>query len=409
MNGNKDFDLLQMENLFSMQIEEIMKAGAQKLLKLALKAEIDAFISRYSHLKEENGNQRVVKNGYQKERKVTTTVGNIDVKVPRARDRSGGIKFESNIIPRYIRRTGNIDTFIPYLYLKGISTGDFSSVLSSICGDTVNASPSTIVRLKKEWSEDYEKWNNRDLSDEKYIYWWVDGIYFNVRLEGERNCILVIIGARDDGKKELVAVESGFRESYLTWKEMLLKLKKRGIEGPKLVTGDGALGFWKAKREIFPKTKEQRCWVHRKANVLDKMPKRVQKQAGKLLSEIYQAPTKEEAKAAFDVFVDLYEAKYYKAVECLLETKKETMTFYDFPAEHWRHIRSTNPIESTFATVRLRTRKTKGCGSSEATLMMVFKLVKEAEKRWQRIHSHKMIPLVLNGLEFENGVLKDAA
>lgn len=409
MNYTKKHAKVKMD-LSLMTLEGILKQGAQDMLKCALTAEIDAFIERYSALTLENGQQRVVKNGYQKERNFMTPIGNISINVPRAEDRHGEIKYSSNLIPPYLRRVKQIDEFIPYLYLKGVSTGDFSGVLSKLLGEDVSLSAGTVVRLKEKWLEEYRLWGERDLSEKCYVYWWVDGIYFNVRLEDERSCILVIMGADETGKKELIFVESGFRESYLSWKEILLKLKARGLtEGPMLATGDGALGFWKALREVYPETKEQRCWVHKTANVLDKLPKSLQKQAKRMLHEIYLAPTKKEAEKAFETFIGLYEAKYPKAVQCLLKSKKETMAFYDFPAEHWRHIRSSNPIESTFATVRLRTKKTKGCGSRNATLMMVFKLVQSAEKRWQKLHSHAMISLLFEGKIFEDGVLKKAA
>ena len=298
-----------------------------------------------------------------------------------------------------------MDEFIPFLYLKGISTGDFSEVLSQLTGNDVSLSPGTVVRLKEQWEEEYTRWSKRDLSDKRYVYWWVDGVYFNIRLEEERSCMLIIMGATADGKKELIAVEDGYRESSISWNNILLNLKSRGLrEGPKLATGDGSLGFWNALSKEFSETKHQRCWVHRTANVLDKMPKSVQKQAKRQIHDIYLAPTKEEALKGFDKFVKLYEAKFPKAVQCLLKTKKETLAFYDFPAEHWRHIRSTNPIESTFATVRLRTHKTKGCGSRMASLTMVFKLVQAAEKRWQKLHSSNLIQMVLNDVKFIDGV-----
>lgn len=405
-NGNKE----RRKSLIETPLEEVLRQGAQDLLKKAVIVEVEEFLNDYEDLKDSGGRQRVVRNGYHKSRKIIWSGGEIEVKVPRAKDRKKEIKYESSLIPPYLRRSESMDEFIPYLYLKGISTGDFTDVLTKLLGKQVNLSSSTVVRLKESWQKDYEDWNSRDLSQKKYIYWWVDGLHFNVRLENERSCILVIIGSTEDGKKELVAIQDGYRESKLSWKELCLNLKKRGLkEGPPLVTGDGALGFWAAMREEFPETREQRCWVHKTANVLDKMPKSVQPQAKKMIHEIYLAPTKEEALKAFDDFVKLYEAKYPKSVACLQDSKEETMAFYDFPAEHWRHIRSTNPIESTFATVRLRTKRTKGCGSRIATLMMVFKLVESAQKRWQKLFGYKLIPLVLEGKEFVDGVLKEAA
>ena len=401
------------KSLLKKSVDEMVREGARRIIEQVLEIEIEEFIMRYSNLKIENDRKRIVRNGYQKEREFVTKAGVLSIKVPRARDRSNDdnpINYQSNVIPPYLRRTGDIDEFIPFLYLKGISTGDFSEVLTELLDEKVSVSASTVVRLKKIWREEFESWQGRDLSDKTYVYWWVDGIYFNVRLDDERSCILIIMGATSDGKKELIAVEDGFRESSLSWQNILLNLKKRGLkEGPWLATGDGALGFWNALSKEFPRTKHQRCWVHKMANVLDKMPKSVQPQAKKNIQEIYLSPTKEDAMKSFDRFVTLYDGKYPKAVECLLKSKKETMAFYDFPEEHWRHIRTTNPIESTFATVRLRTYKTKGSGSRHETVTMVFKLVQSAEKRWQKIHCHTKISLVLSGKKFVNGVLQDAA
>jgi transposase-like protein len=297
------------------------------------------------------------------------------------------------------------------LYLKGISTGDFTEALSAILGENAaGLSPTNIVRLKRGWEEEYKEWSRRDLSDKRYVYFWADGIHFNVRLEPDRPCMLVIMGTLLDGTKELVAVQDGHRESKESWLEMLRDLKNRGVkEGPKLAVGDGALGFWRALEEIFPGAKHQRCWVHKTANVLDKLPKRVQPHAKTLLHEMYLAPTKRDALNAYDVFLKTYEAKYPKACECLRKDKAVLFTFYDFPAEHWNHIRSTNVIESAFATVRHRTRQTKGCGSRLATLTMVFKLATEAEKHWRRINGYKLISKVMEGVQFVDGLLKEAA
>ncbi len=405
----KDFTLKRTESLLSKSLEELAREGARKMLEIALEAEITDFIDQYDMIRDSMGRRQITRNGYHPRRKVATGIGEIQVRVGRSRDHREGysshICYQSKIIPPYLRRSRDLDEFIPFLYLKGISTGDFSEVLSQLMGKDVSLSPGTVVRLKEQWVEDYNRWSKRDLSDKRYVYWWVDGVYFNIRLEEERSCMLMIMGATEEGKKELIAVEDGYRESSISWSNILLGLKRRGLKGgPKLATGDGALGFWNALSKEFPKTKHQRCWVHRTANVLDKMHKSIQKQAKRHIHDIYLAPTKEEALKEFDEFVKLYEAKYPKAVQCLLKTKKETLAFYDFPAEHWRHIRSTNPIESTFATVRLRTNKTKGCGSRIATLTMVFKLVQAAEKRWQKLHSSNLIQLVLNEVKFIDGV-----
>jgi putative transposase len=405
----RDFTSKSKESLLTKSLEELAREGAQKMLEIALEAEITDFIDQYALIRDQRGHRLITRNGYHPKRKIITGIGEVDVRVPRSRDnREGlckGIYYHSKIIPPYLRRSKDLDEFIPFLYLKGISTGDFSEVLSQLMGKDVSLSAGTVVRLKEQWEEEYLRWSKRDLSDKRYVYWWVDGVYFNIRLEEERSCMLIIMGATEDGKKELIAVEDGYRESSISWSNILLNLKSRGLrEGPKLAIGDGSLGFWNALSKEFPETRHQRCWVHRTANVLDKMPKSIQKQAKRHIHEIYLAVTKQEALGAFDRFVKLYEAKFPKAVQCLLKTKKETLAFYDFPAEHWRHIRSTNPIESTFASVRLRTYKTKGCGSRMASLTMVFKLVQAAEKRWQRLHSSNLITLVLNGTKFIDGV-----
>jgi putative transposase len=409
----KDFNLKFEEslplNFFELSLSELARQGAQEMLRLAIEAEIEDFINVYKDEKTEDGMQRIVRNGYHQERWIQTGIGELNVSVPRSRDRKKNPldkkEFQSGIVPRYLRRSKDIEEVIPLLYLKGISSGDFSEVLSKLMGREVSLSSNTVGRLKKEWLAQYGAWNQRSLSTENYAYWWVDGVYFNVRLEDEKSCVLIIMGATREGRKELVAMETGFRESELSWKGILLSLKERGLEkGPKLAIGDGALGFWKALKQVYPDTRQQRCWVHRTRNVLDKLPQSLQKEAKAQIHNIYLAPTRKEAEKAFNRFIAIYEARYPKAVECLLKTKEETMAFFDFPAEHWRHIRSTNPIESTFSTVRLRTYKTRGCCSKESLLSMVFKIVQTAQKKWQRIHCHKIIPLVLNGAMFIDGV-----
>ena len=328
------------------------------------------------------------------------------------RDKREGKSFTSAILPRYMRRVPSLDNLIPVLYLKGISTGDFTEALEAILGENAKGlSASTVVRLKKQWEQDFRAWTKRDLTGTRYVYFWADGIHFNVRLEdteNKRQCILVIIGAREDGTKELVAVLDGYRESKLSWMELLSSLKERGLsQGPKLAIGDGALGFWAALREAYPECEEQRCWVHKTANILDKMPKSVQPKAKERIHDIYLAPTKEQALVAYNSFITLYGKKFAEACECLSKDKEVLFTFYDFPAEHWIHIRTTNPIESTFATVRLRTEKTKGCGTRLATLTMVFKLVLETKKTWKKIKGYRLIPKVLEGVTFIDGELQD--
>ncbi len=310
-----------------------------------------------------------------------------------------------------MRRVPSVDALIPCLYLKGISTGDFSEALEGILGaQAAGLSATNIVRLKETWKREYEEWRRRDLSDKHYVYIWADGIHFNVRLDDERACMLVIIGATPDGHKELLAVHDGFRESKLSWLEVLRDLKQRGFkQNPVLAVGDGALGFWAAAAEEFPRMRRQRCWVHKTANILDKMPKSMQSKAKQSIHDMYMAATKNDALKAFREFLDLYQAKFPKACECLEKDQEDLFTFYDFPAEHWVHIRTTNPIESTFATVRLRTTRTKGCGSHIATLTMVFKLVQQAEKHWRRLNKHEFMPMVIQGVKFIDGILAQAA
>ena len=394
---------------------EIVREGAEKLVKLAVVAEFEEYFSQYSDLKEADGKQSVVRNGYHPERSVMTSAGNMQVKIPRLNDRREGksneerLHFHSKLLPPYLRRSTEVDEFIPYLYLKGISSGDFSDVLSQLLGEEVSVSAQTVSRLKKKWEGEYSQWNERDLSSKRYVYWWVDGVYFNIRMESERSCMLVLIGALSDGSKEFVAVEEGPRENELSWQKLLLSLKRRGLsDGPLLAMGDGALGFWNALKKEYPQSRHQRCWVHKTANVLNKLPKSVQPQAKGMLHEIYKSPSKKTSIRAFNDFVKVFEVKYPRATQCLTKDKEQMLAFYDFPAEHWRHIRSTNVIESTFSTVRLRTYKTRGCLSKQTALTMVFKLIQAAEKNWHRIHGYKLLPVVLAGETFTDGLLQVA-
>ncbi len=392
---------------------ELAREGARSMIQVALLQEQQEFLEQYGHNLTETGQKQFVKNGFLPERNIMMPAGNIPVNAPRIRDQSNqksDIQFSSKILPKYLRKTRELDDLIPFLYLKGISTNDFSEVLTAMLGSDVSVSPASVVRLKKVWSDEFEEWNSRSLKNKKYVYWWADGVYFNSRMDGERNCILVIIGATEAGNKEILAIQTGYRESEISWRELLMGLKKRGLsQGPKLATGDGALGFWKALRQEFSETIEQRCWVHKTANILDKFPQSLQASAKNKIHEIYMSDTKENALKSFDDFVSLYEAKYPKAVECLLKNKNETLAFYDFPADHWQHIRSSNPIESTFATVRLRTNKTKGSGTANETVTMVFKMIQSAEKRWRKLRGFKQILLVMEGRKFINGVLDIAA
>lgn len=393
-------------------LEEIAREGARQMLQLALENEVNEYIKAHSDDKDAQGRQVVVKNGYHPERSIITGLGPIQIKQSRIDDRKlsnygDTERFSSKILPKYLRRIPSIDNLIPALYLKGISTNDFPTALSAILGEGVKGLSSTnIVRLKQFWEEEYREWSKRDLSGKEYVYFWVDGIYFNVRLDDERSCILIIMGADTEGNKELIAVQDGYRESKAAWKEILLDLKKRGLRvDPKLAIGDGALGFWSALDEVFPTTKRQRCWVHKTANILDKLPKSMQSKSKSMIHDMYMAETKEAALKAYDHFIESFQAKYPKAIECLQKDKEDLFTFYDFPATHWIHIRTTNPIESTFATVRNRTKRTKGCGSRLMTLAMVFKLSLEAQKTWKKLKGYQLIPFVMENKKFIDGEL----
>ena len=359
-------------------LENFLKEGARKLIQQAIENEVQELVDLYKNQKDEKGRRIIKKNGYLPSRQIQTGLGNITVEQPRVR----GISFTSAILPKYMRRLPSIDALTPALYLKGISTGDMQEALESILGENVKGlSATNIVRLKESWETEYSNWNKRDLSKKHYVYIWADGIYFNVRLTDERPCILVLLGTTEDGSKELVAIYDGMRESKISWKEMMQNLKRRGLAiSPHLAIGDRALGFWAALEEEFPECKQQRCWVHKTANVLDKIAKSVQNSAKNLIHEMYMAPMKEKGLQAFKSFISLYEEKYARACECLKRDKERLFVFYEFPALHWQHIRTTHPIESTFATVRHRSQKTKGCGSRIATLSMVYKLGILAQK-----------------------------
>ena len=385
-------------------LEQLLSEGARKLLQAAIENEVSEYLQSQSNRRGESGERSAVRNGYLPERDLVTGVGPVKIRQPRVRHRDGG-SFSSEILPKYMRRVPSIDALIPALYLKGISSGDFTEALSAILGDKAAGLLATnIVRLKAGWEEEYKAWCQRDLSTKRYVYWWADGIYFNVRLDEERSCVLVLIGALEDGTKELLAVVDGYRESTQSWRELLQQLKRQGLStAPKLAIGDGALGFWLALREEYGPVPQQRCWVHKTANILDKMPKSVQGRAKQLIHEMYLSPTRKAALTAYEQFITSYQAKFPKAIECLEKDKEWLFTFYDFPAQHWSHLRTTNPIESTFATVRLRTQRTKGCGSRIATLTMVFKLGTQAQQHWRRLNGSELIPKVVIGVQFIDG------
>jgi len=390
---------------FRSALEQTLKEGARQLLRQAIENEVQEFIDQFAEVKTEGGQRSVVRNGYLPERSVLTGIGPISLKQPRVRDKEKKHSFTSAILPPYMRRTPSVEAVVSALYLKGISTSSFPEALEALLGENAKGlSPTNIVRLKAEWEVEYKEWGKRSLSGKHYVYVWADGIYFNVRLEEDRPCLLVIIGALGDGTKEIVGIYDGHRESKISWAEALSDLKRRGMSlAPSLAIGDGALGFWSALEEVFPETRTQRCWVHKTANVLDKMSKSSQSHAKAMIHEMYSAETKESALKAFDAFLSLYEAKYPKACECLKKDKAVLFTFYDFPAAHWQHIRTSNPIESTFATVRHRTRQTKGCGSRMATLTMVFKLATSAQKHWRKLRGYQLIEKVIKGVQFKNG------
>ena len=398
-------------------LTELLRHGARKLLADAVEQEVADYLDEREGIRDASGRRMVVRNGHLPERTIQTGVGDVTVKKPRVRDRrapEGREEFDSSILPRYLRRTKSIEEMIPWLYLKGVSTGDFSEALKALLGPNApGLSATTITRLKATWEQEYEDWSKRSLAGKRYAYIWADGVHFNVRLEDDANarqCILVLMGATPEGRKELIAVTDGYRESEQSWRELLLDLRARGLElGPELAIGDGALGFWAALRKVYSSTREQRCWVHKTANVLNKMPKSVQPKAKSMLHDIWMAETKEEAEKAFDLFVATFDAKYPKTTDCLKRDRDVLLTFYDFPAEHWRHIRTTNPIESTFSTVRLRTRKTKGAGSRLASLTMVFKLTLTAQKKWRALNGSQLIADVIRGVSFVDGVRKQAA
>lgn len=379
------------------------------MLSQAIAAEVAEWIDHHAHLTDEHGHRQVVRNGYHHPRKIVTGLGQLEVEQPRVHDRRPAgqrEKFTSQILPPYLRKTRSIEELVPWLYLKGISTGDMNEALQSLLGpECPGLSASTVTSLNKTWEAEFKEWNGRSLVGQEYVYIWVDGVHFNIRLEEDRQCILVLMGATKDGKKELIAIQDGYRESAQSWRELLLDVKARGLTiDPKLATGDGALGFWKALAQVFPQTREQRCWVHKTANILDQLPKRIQPKAKEMLHQIWLADTREHAHQAFDLFLETYGAKYPKACECLAKDREVLLTFYDFPAEHWIHLRTTNPIESTFATVRLRTKKTKGSGSRAACLTMVYKLMQSAEKKWRLLNGSPLLPAVSHGIKFIDGV-----
>jgi putative transposase len=395
---------------FSDPLTEVLRNGARALLTQAVEAEVSSLLSCHADKLTDDGRRRLVRHGHLPEREIMTGIGPVAVRCPRVRDRGGEgcgrIRFSSAILPPYARRSKSLEVLIPILYLKGISTGDFEDALIALLGrDAGGLSASTIGRLKEAWCEEHARWSKRDLSAKRYIYFWVDGIHVQARLEDSAQCLLIIIGATPEGRKELVGLTDGVRESAQSWRELLLDLKRRGLSiGPKLAVADGALGFWQALEEVWPQTRGQRCWVHKTANVLNKLPKRQQPKAKRALQEIWMAETKKDALAAFDAFVETWGVKYDKAVECLIKDRDALLAFYDFPAEHWKHLRTTNVVESSFATVRHRTVRSKGCLSNKTALAMIFKLAEAAEKSWRRLNGHNQLSKIIHGIKFTDGM-----
>ena len=393
-------------------LDDLAREGARRMIAAALRAEADEYVARFEDEVDESGHRLVVRNGRARERKVTLGSGTVPVRAPRVNDKrveeetGERQRFSSKILPAYARRSPKDTEVLPILYLRGLSTGDFRPALEDLLGeDASGLSPSTISRLCKEWETHRERFRKRHLGFSRYCYLFVDGVHVSVRLgEDPKLCLLVVIGVREDGEKELLAVEDGYRESTDSWAGVFRDMKRRGLNCPKLVVGDGALGAWAALRDVFPEAGEQRCWVHKTANVLDCLPKRLQPKAKELLHEIVEAPTRSDARKALEVFREEFGAKYPKALEKLDRDWKPLTAFYDFPAEHWRHLRTTNPIESSFATVKLRTRVTKGAGSKAAALAMAYKLLIAAQERWRRINGHELVTEVLDGATFKDGV-----
>ena len=387
-------------------LTEVLRNGARQLLAKAVEAEVKEFLDQHN---DPDTKSRFVRNGYLPEREIQTGIGTVAVEVPRIRDRENKIRFGSSVIPKYLRRSISMNEFLPLLYLKGISTNDFVDALTPLVGENAkNLSPGVISRLKAEWEDEYGVFRKRNLSQNRYVYFWADGIHLQARMEDSKECVLVIIGATEQGTKELLAIEGGHRESKESWMSLLLDLKNRGLTlAPKLSVGDGALGFWGALTEVYGDTRHQRCWFHKMGNVLDKLPKSLQPRAKTQLQEIWMSETRNDAYAAFDLFIKTYESKYPKATECLQKDKEELLAFYDFPAEQWAHIRTTNPIESTFATVRHRTYKSKGAFSRTTILTMVFKLCESAEKRWHRLRGFNYLADVIRNVKFTDGVRQE--
>lgn len=410
MEENSTVIRLRQPDEFDDPLTNVLRSGARQLLAQAIEMEAEAFLAAMKDRKLPDGRDRVVRHGRGPERAIQTGIGPVPVSRVKIRDRGAEgedrIRFTSAILPLWARRTKSLDALLPVLYLRGLSTGDFQEALSALLGkDAPNLSPSVVSRLTWEWQGEYERWQKRDLSARRYVYVWADGVYLQARMEDNAECMLVVIGATPEGRKELVGFQVGVRESEQSWRELLVDLKKRGLAvAPQVAVGDGALGFWKALDAVFPGTRHQRCWVHKTANVLNKVAKSVQPAMKVDLREIWRSPDRAAAEAAVDIFAEKYGAKYPKAVECLTKDRRQMLAFYDFPAEHWDHLRTSNPIESVFSTVRHRTIRTKGALSTTTARLMVFKLVTAAAKTWRRLKGENQLPKVVRGVRFADGI-----
>ena len=411
MNETSNIVALRQPDEIDDPLTNILRAGARQLLAQAIEVEVETFLATMKDLKLADGRARVVRHGHGPARTIQTGIGPVEVARVKIRDRGASsdgerIRFSSAILPLWARRTRSLDALLPVLYLRGISTGDFQEALTALLGkDAPNLSPAVVSRLTAEWQSEFERWQKRDLSARRYVYVWADGVFLQARMEDHGECMLVLIGATPEGKKELIGFQVGVRESAQSWRELLIDVKQRGLQiAPEIAVGDGALGFWKALDEVFPGTRHQRCWVHKTVNILDKVPLSVQANMKKDLREVYWAPNRAAAEAAIDVFAEKYRAKYGRAVECLAKDRDALLAFCDFPAEHWDHLRTTNPIESVFATVRHRTVRTKGSLSSTTARLMVFKLVIAASKTWRRLNGTNQLPKVIAGVRFNDGI-----
>ena len=387
-------------------LTELLRDGAKRLIHRAVAEELQELLSEYSDQRTEAGTAAVVKNGFHPEREIQTGVGPVTVRIPKVRSKTGEpVTFHSALVPPYVRKTKTLEVALPWLYLKGISTGEKKEALKVLVGPkAAGLSPSVVSRLKQKWAKEYMTWCDKPLDKDRWVYVWADGVYSGLRADQGRLCALVVIGVNERGKKGFLAIEDGVRESTQSWREVLLKLKSRGMNIPELAIGDGAMGFWAALEEVYPESRQQRCWMHKTINVLNCLPKSVQSKAKQALHAIWQAETKEAAEKAFELFIETYEPKYPKATKCLQKDHEELLAFYDFPAQHWQSIRTSNPIESTFGTIRHRTKRSKGCLTRDGMLHMMFKLSQCAEKKWRRLRGFDYLAKVITGIKFKNGI-----